>query len=277
MSTEETEWQDVDVEAVDKQYDAYKMAGERKFARKPPMGKSVWRAAPPRKDRPPTPFKEAWVHDVNHPVTGDYMFSGECPLKSGKGTFCAACKEVSRLRKSIDKAEKERGDRLRARMHVYISAAQLAPAHGQEDFKPDEGFVPLELAKDAYDTLAKAFKETVAAGGNFTHPDTGYDLVFERTPRKGPNGENWSDTKVLLARAPSKLKNREWLKKLPDLEMVAGQFSNEQVTALFRGEVEAPSEFPPREDQKALPPAEGGSQPQPGGTWSHPSKGQPVK
>jgi hypothetical protein len=275
MSTsEETEWQDVDVQKVDEQFSTWKKAGERQFARKPPMGRSVWRAAPPRKDRSATPFKEAWIHEIYHPVTGDFMFSGECPVKSGKGTFCTVCSESSRLRKTGKPADKERAKELRAKMKMFISAAQLMPAEGQEDFKPNEGFVPLELAIDAYKTLQEAFHETVAAGGNFTHPDTGLDLVFVRTPKKGPNGENWSDTTVKLAAKSTPLKTREWLKKLPDLELVAGQFNNEQAAALFRGEDAPASDLPPGDAPKQLEAAPEGSQPTAGGTWTHPGQGR---
>lgn len=269
-SNEDTEWQDVDVKKVDEQYSTWKSAGERKFARKPPMGRSVWRAAPPRKDRDPTPFKEAWVHEIYHPVTGDFVLSGECPIKSGKGPVCTVCAENSRLRKTGNAADKERAKNLRAKMKMFMSAAQLAAAEGQEDFKPDEGFVPLELAIDAYKTLQEAFHETVAAGGNFTHPDTGLDLVFVRTPKKGPNGESWSDTTVKLAAKSTPLKNREWLKKLPDLELVAGQFNNEQAAALFRGDVPAGEVAPgdaPKQLAEATP---AGAQPTAGGTWLPP-------
>lgn len=270
MSSDDTEWQDVDMGVVDAQADEVKKAGERRFARKVPMGRSVWRAAPPRKDRPATPFKVVWVHEIRHPQTDEFLFSGECPLKSGKGSACAACAEASRrARTAVTAKDKEAAKKFRARQKPFMNAGQIAPAVGQEDFKPDEGFVPLELAWDCYKTLNDAFHETLAAGGNFTHPDTGRELVFERTPKTGPNGEKWSDTVVKLAVQQTPLRKREWLKKIPDLELVAGDFSNAQVEALLRGEVEAPGQFPPGpEGQKALPPA---AETNAGGTWSHPS------
>lgn len=260
---EDTDWQDVDLEQVDKQLKDYQDRNDRQLAKRPPKGRSIARGLPPRKDKKPTPMVETYVHFIHHPSGGELMFVGECPLKTGKGPYCAACKKVGEWKRSPDPALKKAADEMGAKWHAYLAVVYLMHPE-RKDLKLKEAQPEVvDVPRAIYEKLMKAYRDP-QLGGNWSHPDKGYDLVFDRT------GEGKNDTKydVTLARQSTPLMNRDWLKKLPDLDAVAGQFQNDQVEALFRGEVEAPGAFPPGpESQKALPPPSTNAD----GTWTHPS------
>jgi hypothetical protein len=261
MATEiETEWQETNQELVDQQYKDYQDKNNRSFAEKIPPGDSVWRGLPPRKDRPATPFQETYLHFIHHPDDLNVLVTvGVCMAKTA-GKPCKGCKWVKQLRAA---GKEEHAKRDGAKWHGYMGALRLDGEKAKEE-KPKI----LELPHGVYQKLNRLFKETVAMGGDFTHPDKGYDLVFSRT---GKDLNTKYD--VLPARAVSPLRRRDALKALPDLLQAANQMMEDgKLQDLLDGKAEAPGDFPPRDpNQKALPPAPGQPAQNADGTWSHPS------
>lgn len=265
--TELTEWQDVDLEAVDQQLKGYLENQNRQRANRPPKGRSVARGLPPRKDAPkPVPMIETYVHFIKHPDTGDIFAVGECPIKTGKGAFCAVCKQVSTWKRSGDPKLKALADDMAAKWHAYLAVVYLVHPENEVSLKTAQPEV-VDVPHKIFQKLMKFYRDP-HLGGNWSHPDTGFDLIFDRT------GSTKNDTEydVQLARQSSPIQNRAWLTKLPDLTAIAGQFQNAQVEAMFRGEAEAPGDFPPKDSAPALPPVDQGqgAQPTAKGEWLPP-------
>jgi hypothetical protein len=261
MATEiETEWQETNQELVDQQYQDYQNKNNRSFAEKVPQGTSVWRILPPRKDRPATPIQETYLHYIHHPDDLNVLVTvGVCAAKV-YGKPCKGCRWVKQLR---SQGKEEHAKRDAAKWHGYAGAVRL----DSKDAKDEKPKI-LELSHGVYQKLNRLFKETVAMGGDFSHPDKGYDLVFTR---EGKDLNTKYD--VLPARATSPLKRREALKSLPDLLTAANQMMEDgKLQDLIDGKAEAPGDFPPRDpDQKALPPGPGQPAQNADGTWTHPS------
>jgi hypothetical protein len=261
---QETGWREVDPALVEKQFKEYQEKNSRQMSEKFPKGRSVQRCLPPRADRPATPFEETWLHFIHKPDPdgeGDLVTVGECALKTGKGTECAGCKWVKWLKANgfLDQAKNDV-----AKWHAFASFLRL----DAEKPSAEEPKV-IDVPHGVFQKLNRMFTEKVAMGGDFTHPEKGFDLVVNR------DGEGLN-TKydVVPARAISPLRRTEVLKKLPDLKAVAGSMDQGMLKALLNGGEGAGEVAPAAEPAKQLEAAPEGSQPTAGGTWTHPGQGK---
>jgi hypothetical protein len=237
-----TEWEETNVDAAEAAYKKWEAAKGRAFAKRPPAGRSVWRFLPPIKGSGGDPFYQVWVHMVKN-ASGDIVASGLCPSKMGTGN-CVVCPEVARLKRTGLPADKDRADDMRAQFDVYANAVNL-----EED---DPKVQVLRVPQGVYKTLAQLLKDAVA-GGDFTHPDKGYNIVITKTG----SGRNDTEYDAVPARNSSVIMNRGWLGKMNNLAEAAGLLDTAFVKAVFSGEaLPASSEAAPAAAGRQLPPAE---------------------
>ena len=191
-----------------------------------------------------------------------------CVLKMREET-CLPCTLVSLLNKlgrevpALRKQTDELTGEMRSKEEVYCNAVQV-----DDETEMARGVRALTLNGGLYDKLNKLFANK-AAGGDFTHPERGFDLVFEKDVDKSKqipmrnSGKTFSKTTydVSAARNSSPLRDMGWLKQMHDLSKVRREID----ANVFKGWFEGP------EDKKAaapssrqLPPAGQGGKP---GDW----------
>lgn len=238
MTTENhaTEWEETNVEATTAAAKKWQEDKARSYAKRPPQGRSVWRFLPAIKGTGGNPFKHVWVHFVRDRNDRDTIIaSGLCPLKMGTGASCVVCAESSRLRKTGLKEDSDYGSSLRAENHIYANTVNL-----EED---EPKVIVMNVPQDVYKTLTKLLADPVA-GGDFTHPKTGYNIVINRSG----TGKNDTEYDAIPARSASEFPYMALLGKMNDLTAAAGLLDTAVAQASFGG--------------KALPSAAGGAAPE---------------
>jgi len=242
MTTEAapTEWEETNVDATVAAYKKWEAEKGRSFAKRPPAGRSVWRFLPAIKGTGGNPFYPVWVHIVKN-QSGEIVASGLCPSKMGTGN-CVVCPEVSRLKRTGLKEDKDRADDMRAQFDIYANAVNL-----EED---DPKVIVLRVPQGVYKTLAGLLKDGVA-GGDFTHPDKGYNIVITKTG----SGRNDTEYDAVPARNSSAIMNRAWLTKMHRLDEAAGLLDTALVKAAFSGEALPAGTGSPAPEGRQLPPA----------------------
>jgi hypothetical protein len=240
QNTTATEWEETDVDGTSAAFKKWEAEKGRSFAKRPPQGRSVWRFLPPIKGTGGNPFFHVWVHFVRERGNRDNIIaSGTCPSKMGAGEICVICSEVSRLRRTGVKEDKDYADSLRAENHIYANTVNLE----EEDPK----VIVMNVPQDVYKTLSGLLKDK-EAGGDFTHPERGYNIVITRTG----SGRNDTEYDAVPARNASKIMNAGWLGKMNSLPDAAGLIDTALVSAAFAGKALPESAKAPA---AALPPA----------------------
>lgn len=184
------------------------------------VGKNRLRVLPP----PPgqnTPFKIVKQHAIEVPGE-QYPIRFEC-----LGGKCPACLEEQRLSRTGNPRDRERSFQLRSKPRVFAAAIDRR--------SPSDGPKVWEFGKKIHEQLTKLLKNE-DAGGNFTHPYNGFDVVVER------DGTGMDTTyTVFPARQSTPLNEDEelaatWCENRPDLDKYARLMSIEDVKLLLAGE-----------------------------------------
>ena len=193
-----TEWEETDVDATTGAHDEWEKEKSKRWAKRPPKGRSVWRFLPPMKGLGGNPFFQVWVHYVRDVSDRNQIVAqGQCPSKMSN-LPCVVCAESGRLRRLGGKENEDRAADLRAEFHVYANAVNL------EDKEPK--VLVMDMPQTVYTKLNTILKDKTA-GGDFTNPDKGFNVVIIR---KG-EGRNDTEYDAIPARASSPITKREWL------------------------------------------------------------------
>ena len=189
-------------------------------------GRNVVRILPPLPGQR-SPFVRIWQHFLKDAEGNTVVF--ECPQRgkpSHEAQRCPACAEAERLDKSPNPVDKKRARDLWPSRRVFANAID----RGDED----AGVKLLAVGKTIHEELLNIAKDP-EAGGNFTHPVTGFDIVITRTG-------TGMDTryKVTAARSNSPLSDDpdevdEWLDDAHDLNEVARVLTLDEIRAAVTG------------------------------------------
>jgi hypothetical protein len=210
-----------------KQDAAASTAGSKAFL-KLVEGDNVMRFLPPKIGRP-SPFAVTYSHYVELP-TGDKV-SFNCPRMMAKRS-CIVCAKGDQLRSSRSAADQKAGKRLFPRLRVY---ANVIDRNAEE-----KGVQILAFGKGVMEDLT-GIRQNPRKGGNFTHPETGRDIII------GRKGTGQFDTEYDVAPdiQASPLHHDpgqadEWLEMAYDLDQFLTVLSDEEIRAKVRGEEAEP-------------------------------------
>ena len=185
------------------------------------VGRNRVRFCPPPVGKD-SPFHIVKQHQVEVPGQ-QYPVRFQCP---GKG--CPACAKSAELSRTGNPKDREAAYQLSAKPRIFANVISRK--------EPERGPVVFEFGKKIHEQL-KALRTNEDAGGDFTDPFKGFDIIIERT------GTSKNDTKynVMAARQSSKLAETEeqmaeWLEKATDLERFAKVMTLDEVAKLVRGE-----------------------------------------
>jgi hypothetical protein len=181
------------------------------------VGKNVLRFLPPALGRK-SPFMMVWQHAFT--VNGETR-SAPCPRLMAK-LPCPVCTKGDQLKGSTNPADQERAKDFWAKRRVFANVIDRQ--------HPENGPIVAAFGKKIWEALV-ALRSDPDAGGDFTHPVEGFDIVIER---KG-TGQNDTTYQVLAARNSTPLGDLSWIEQQVSLEPYAKVLSPEEMRARLSG------------------------------------------
>jgi len=188
------------------------------------VGRNVIRILPP-KAGVRSPFFVVHEHYIE--MTGRDAVKFTCPRMHAK-RHCIACAKAEELRATGNQVDRDRAGSLFPRKRIYTN---VLDRNAQE-----QGPKILPFGKTIHEKLI-AIRKDPDAGGDFTHPMTGFDIIIERT------GTGKRDTRyeVFGARRASKLSDdietmNGWIDLQPDLTHFAVVKTDDEIRAMFGGQ-----------------------------------------
>lgn len=206
------------------------------FIRTLEEGSHKFRFLPPRAGET-SPFKIVWEHYVDLASGGTGFV---CPREMAKQP-CPTCRESARLLLSDKPADQERGKRLQPRQYTYALVID----------RNDEaaGAKVLRIGRSVHQDLLNFRNELKL---NFTHPQTGIDIIITRKG-KGLNDTEYKTITDPEGRSPLCETNEELIdlfESLPDLNSYARVPPIEEIEARLRGEKFTPQQIGVRDAGK---------------------------
>lgn len=192
-------------------------------------GRHVLRFLPPKVGQR-SPFTKVWQHFINMPGRPDPI-RFLCPAKEAK-KFCPVCKKAQQLIDSSKESDRKKGFDIRAKRRIYANVI-----HRDQE---EEGVQIFAFGVMIYKALT-AIAADEDAGGDFTDPITGFDIVVER---KG-TGLN-TEYDVRPSRRSSELGNMDWLAEAPSHAHLLKVPTLDEIKGMF---AEGQSEPEPEEDE----------------------------
>lgn len=218
MGTDLVKWGNYSLEtAEEEQKDLDRSKGADFF--KPPIGRSVVRFLPP-KPGVQKPFRVVYQHYLRPAGGSPIVFT--CPRMEAK-KHCPICDEADRFKRSGNQADRERA------YELFPSRRVFANIIDRKD--PEAGPKVFAFGKTIHEALI-AIRKDEDAGGDFTNPEDGFDIVIER------EGSGQTDTKykVLPSRKQSPLGDMSWIEQQHDLERLAQIRTAEEMSKALLGE-----------------------------------------
>jgi hypothetical protein len=171
---------------------------------KPADGRNLVRFLPPRPGKD-TPFVRVWQHFYTKP--GEQKGTSVVCPRQMKKLPCPICEFIDALRKTGVAADRDVAGKMAAKLRVFACIIDRANI--------EAGPQKFAFGKTVYDPLL-ALARDEETGGDFTLPDTGYDIVIEKSG-------SMMDTKysVRPARHQSPLGDLGWIDIQPDLDQYA--------------------------------------------------------
>jgi len=165
-----------------------------------------------------SPFRTVFTHFLRKPGEKGAL-SSACPNKEGN-QHCVACDTANKLKSSGNKADQNLAYEFFAKRRVYISVINRE--------EPEKGVQVLGVGKTVHEALVK-IRNDADAGGDFTDPINGFDIIIER------KGTGMTDTEytVMPARKQSPLGNMDWIDEQPDLNVFA-KVKKEEIENFFK-------------------------------------------
>jgi hypothetical protein len=153
-----------------------------------------------------TPFVLVQQHFVQMPVMSAPA-SFNCP-RAMASERCPVCDRADKLKASGNPADFDEAKKLFPRLRVFANVIDRK--------HPEQGPQVLAYGKMVHEKLVK-LRTDEDAGGDFTHPESGFDIIIERS------GSGQLDTKyeVRPARQSSPLGDLEWIDMQQDLSRFA--------------------------------------------------------
>lgn len=183
------------------------------------VGRNVLRFLPPPAGQK-TPFVVAYQHYVDVPgAQGPVSFV--CPRMMAKKP-CPACAKAEELRRTGNPADSELANRLTPRRRVFANVIDRK--------EPDRGVQIAAFGKQIHEQLV-GLRRDPDAGGDFTDPQGGFDIVIERTG----TGRLDTEYKVYAARRQSPLGNPDWIEQQFGLQRYASPKSAQEIMNLLSG------------------------------------------
>jgi|6_EtaG_2_1085325.scaffolds.fasta_scaffold108070_2 hypothetical protein len=190
------------MEAAAKELSQVTRSSNNKEIMKLTVGRNVVRFLP-MTDEMPSPFQVIWQHFVQ---TDDKPIVFPCPWRMDQQR-CPICDEGNRLSRTGNSTDRDSARRLWPSMRVFANVISRAAMEG--------GPKILAMPRTVYEELI-SIRTDSDAGGDFTHPESGFDIIIERT------GTGLSTRyRVSTARTDSKLENMEWIEQQHDLARFA--------------------------------------------------------
>lgn len=204
-----------DLEEAEREEAAGKGGGE---FMKLKTGKNIMRFLPPALGKK-SPFRIVWQHSITMPHSQKpIMFT--CPQYEAKRP-CPACDQAEKLKAAGDEASYKAAGKFFARRRVYANVID------RDD--PETGVKIMAFGKQIHDALIE-LRKNEDWGGDFTHPEEGFDIVVNR------KGTGMNDTEYKVAPRPkSPLGNLEWIDAQYDLDKYAKVLNPQQIRDLLMG------------------------------------------
>lgn len=213
MSSNITQWGSFDLDAAEEEKEELAAMGGGAFL-KVAAGRNIWRFMPPPLGKR-TPFVKAHQHYIEVPgqPTG---VSFNCPRVMDR-RYCPACAEVDKLKSTGNKADYDAAMKMAAKLRVYANVISRA--------NPDMGPQIVAFGKTIYEPLL-ALREDTTTGGDYTHPEQGFDIVVTKVGEK-------MNTKytVTPARDTTPLGDLEWIGMQADLTRFGIVPTDEEINA----------------------------------------------
>jgi len=183
------------------------------------VGRNVVRFLPPPMGRA-TPFVTVFQHFLNLPGLPDPVIFN-CPRLMAKRP-CPACAKGEKLKSTGNPKDADAARDFWASRRVFSCVIDRA--------EEDSGPKILGFGKMIHEALV-AIRRDEDAGGDFTNPENGFDIIIERS------GTGKTDTRYTVrpARKSSPLGNLEWVQMQPDLRHLAKVPSMDEIKAMVSG------------------------------------------
>ena len=212
-------------------------------------GKHKVRVLPPPVGKD-TPFKTVNQHFIE--LNGEKLVFA-CPRYESKKP-CPACAQADKLRKSGNPADRDLAKDLYAKKRFFVNVINRA--------EPDKGVQVLGIGFTIMGALTKLAQDA-DAGGDFTDPQNGYDIIINRTG----TGKNDTEYTVFPAKASSPLgptaeQMQEWIDNQPDLDRLGMVKEFSEIEKMMAGE----------DDKRASNAKDAGSGPARGATTKQPPR-----
>lgn len=180
-------------------------------------GKNVVRVLPPAIGSN-TPFRRVTQHYIKRATEGTLVIP--CPLAMLKKP-CPVCERVRQLSASRSKADQELAKSYLGKRRIYADVIDRSD--------PEAGPKVLGFGKMVEDDLI-AIREDPDVGGDFTHPEKGFDIIIEKT---GTGMQ--TRYKANAARNDSALGNMEWLAMRNDIARIGTPEDYDDIVARLAG------------------------------------------
>jgi len=294
-ATAETDWEPADPDWVREDYADYEeSAAERRRAgavTKPEKGKTTWRPLPPIKGTKRL-FGRIWTHSVNNEVLnritqilaalpdvprkeiadalkvfdlveshlGQGFKATVCPSKMSDEP-CLYCDLVAQLYK-LARATKALGaaaelaKEIGSKEEIFVNAVRL-----DKKEEMDRGPRALQLTIGLYEKMNRIWKEPETAellGGDFSHPETGFNLIIDRIEtgkdiKIGNKSVKETKYEISPSRQRTKLPNYDWLKHMHDLTKIRDLPDDVTTRGILEGDGSAPAKADPNDpDERAF-------------------------
>lgn len=182
----------------------------------PPPLEATWAKNP--KTGKLSPFLVVWTHYVHIPGKQEPV-SFACP-RSQANAPCPVCQKIDALKATGNPADYDRAKDLFAQRRVYANVINRT--------KPDLGVVVLPFGKKIHERLIE-IRQNPDIGGDFTNPETGFDIVISRV------GTGKKDTRYSADPArTTPLGNLEWITQQNDLSVFAKVFGAQEIIDKIR-------------------------------------------
>lgn len=221
-------WGDYNLDEAEKELEDLEKSGGAEFM-KLGVGKNIVRFLPPALGKK-SPFRVIHEHFIKRPH-GDVRFT--CPRMEVKKP-CIVCAKADKLKATGQDSDFELAKDLFPKRRVYANVIDRA--------HPDSGPKVLAFGKMIHEDLIK-LRKNEDWGGDFTHPETGFDVVIER------KGSGKNDTEYTVSpRKQTKLENFDWIQMQHDLERYAKVLTEEQIREKLAGKQEDGTAKPATKD-----------------------------
>lgn len=192
---------------------------------KPPVGRTAIRFLPPKIGWP-SPFVIQHQHFIRLPGK-DKPIVFCCPRLHEKKQ-CLACAKADQLESSGNGRDAQIAKGLRPQKRIL---ANVVVGHGSGENPEEAGVSIYAFGASVYNSL-KAIREDAENGGNFLHPETGFNIVIKRV------GTGKDDTRytIMPSRQATKLANMDWIDMQPDLRKMVRVPTTDQQERLLAGE-----------------------------------------